>query len=238
MAWIPGGAFRMGSDRHYAEERPAHQASVNGFWIDEAAVTNAAFAAFVDATGYATVAERPLDPAQYPGARPGMLAPGALVFRMTDGPVDTSDYRNWWTWTPGASWHQPEGPGSDLAEREDHPVAQIAYADAEAYAGWAGKALPTEAEWELAARGGLEGKEFVWGDELTPDGVHMANAWQGPFPWRNFATDGFERTAQQLKRAVIGHMRKLSKLPRRVAASSGTRPSATPSSSRLPKPDQ
>ncbi|MDB5379994.1 MAG: sulfatase-modifying factor 1 [Rubritepida sp.] len=194
MAWIAGGAFAMGSDRHYAEERPSHQVSVKGFWMDEVAVTNAAFAAFVAATGYITVAERPLDPATYPGALPGMLMPGALVFRMTEGPVDTSDYRHWWAWTPGACWSHPEGPGSTLDGRQDHPVVHVAFEDAEAYAHWAGKALPTEAEWECAARGGLEGAEFAWGNEFTPAGVHLANTWQGPFPWRNFATDGFAAT--------------------------------------------
>jgi formylglycine-generating enzyme required for sulfatase activity len=167
---------------------------VDGFWVDETTVTNAEFARFVAATGYVTVAERPLDAAQYPGAKPEMLVPGGLVFRMTQGPVDTSDYRNWWAWKPGAFWRQPEGPGSSIDGREDHPVVQVAYEDAEAYARWAGKMLPTEAEWECAARGGLEGAEFAWGDELVPDGRHMANTWQGPFPWRNFEADGFAGT--------------------------------------------
>ena len=194
MRWIPGGEFLMGSDQHYPEERPAHRVRVHGFLADATAVTNADFAAFVAATGYVTVAERPLDPALYPGAHPDALGPGSLVFRMTDGPVDTRDYRNWWTWTPGACWRHPEGPGSTVADRKDHPVVQVAFEDAEAYAAWAGKALPTEAEWEFAARGGLEGAEFAWGDELTPGGAHRANTWQGPFPWRNFAADGFAGT--------------------------------------------
>jgi len=184
----------MGSDRHYPEERPAHAETVGPFLMDQTAVTNAAFAAFVAATGYVTVAERPLDPALYPGARPEMLAPGSLVFRMTDGPVDTRDYRNWWAWTPGACWRHPEGPGSDIAEREEHPVVQVAFEDAAAFAAWAGKELPTEAEWEFAARGGLDAAEFAWGDELTPGDRHMANTWQGPFPWRNFTADGFAGT--------------------------------------------
>jgi sulfatase modifying factor 1 len=191
---LPGGSFTMGSDRHYVEERPAHPVSVAAFAMDDACITNAEFAAFVAATRYVTVAERPLDPAAYPGALPGMLEPGGLVFHMTEGPVDTADYRNWWSWVPGACWRHPEGPGSDIDGRADHPVVQVAYGDAEAYAAWAGKALPSEAEWEYAARGGLDGAEFAWGDELTPQGTHLANTWQGPFPWRNFAADGFERT--------------------------------------------
>lgn len=194
MLCIPGGAFRMGSDAHYPEEGPQHPVRVDGFWMDAAAVTNAEFAAFVAATGYVTVAERPLDPAAYPGADAAMLVPGALVFRMTEGPVDTRDISNWWHWTPGACWHAPEGPGSTIEGREAHPVVQVAHEDAGAYAAWAGKALPTEAEWEFAARGGLDGAEFAWGDELAPDGVHLANTWQGPFPWRNFEADGFAGT--------------------------------------------
>ena len=194
MVRIPGGSFLMGSDRHYPEERPQHRAAVDGFWMDETAVTNAAFAAFVAATGHVTVAERPLDPTLYPGARPEMLAPGALVFRMTDGPVDTSVIAHWWHWTPGAQWRHPEGPGSSIVGREDHPVTHVAFEDAEAYARWAGKDLPTEAEWEYAARSGLDGAEFAWGQDLAPGGVHVANTWQGPFPWRNFEADGYART--------------------------------------------
>lgn len=191
---LPGGTFLMGSDRHYVEERPAHRVHVPPFTMDATCVTNAAFAAFVSATGYRTVAERPLDPAQYPGARPEMLNPGSLVFHMTDGPVDTADYRNWWSWVPGACWRHPEGPESGIADRANHPVVQVAFEDAAAYAAWAGKALPTEVEWEYAARGGLDGAEFAWGDDLAPGGEHRANTWQGPFPWRNFAADGFAGT--------------------------------------------
>ncbi|NOG69125.1 formylglycine-generating enzyme family protein [Roseicella sp. DB1501] len=194
MVRIPGGRFLMGSDAHYAEERPAHAVQVDPFWMDASAVTNADFASFVAATGYRTVAERPLDPAVYPGADPAMLDPGSLVFRMTEGRVDLRDISHWWQWTPGACWHAPEGPGSTILGRERHPVVQVAFEDAAAFAHWAGKALPTEAEWECAARGGLDGAEFAWGNEFAPNGRHLANTWQGPFPWRNFEADGFAGT--------------------------------------------
>ena len=195
MKWVPGGTFRMGSDRHYPEEMPVHEVTVDGFWVDQHIVTNRDFAGFVAATGYRTIAERPLNPADYPGAAPEMLKPGSLVFHKTRGPVDLRDYRNWWSWKAGAYWRHPEGKGSSVAGRLDHPVVHVAFEDAQAYAQWAGKALPTEAEWEFAARGGLDGAEFVWGSELTPDGRQMANTWQGEFPWQNLRTDGFERTA-------------------------------------------
>jgi sulfatase modifying factor 1 len=195
MSWIPGGRFVMGSDRHYPEERPAHPVIVDGFWIDTRTVTNAEFAAFVAATGYVTLAERPLDLDLYPGAIPELAVPGALVFHMTDGPVDTRDLRHWWHYVPGACWKYPEGPGTGLAGRDAHPVVHVAFEDALAYAAWAGKTVPTEAEWEFAARGGLDDAEFCWGDEFMPAGRHMANTWQGPFPWRNFALDGFVGTA-------------------------------------------
>ncbi len=195
MVRVPGGSLLMGSDRHYPEERPAHCVEVSPFWIDRSTVTNADFAGFVAATGYVTLAERPLDAALYPDAKPELAVPGALVFHMTDGPVDTHVVSNWWRYVPGACWHAPEGPGSSTAGRERHPVVHVAFEDAEAYAAWAGKSLPTEAEWEFAARGGLDATEFAWGDELTPGGRQMANTWQGPFPWRNFATDGFAGSA-------------------------------------------
>jgi formylglycine-generating enzyme len=195
MCYIPGGTFRMGSDVHYLEERPAHLVSVDAFRIDSCLVPNAQFSRFVAESGYRTVAERPLDPALYPGALPGTLVPGALVFHMTSGPVDTRDFRNWWRYVPGACWRRPQGPLSTIDGLENHPVVHVAFEDAEAFAIWAGKSLPTEAEWEIAARGGLDGAEFVWGDELTPGGQHMANTWQGPFPWRNFAGDGFTGTS-------------------------------------------
>ena len=185
MAWIPGGTFLMGSDHHYPEEAPAHQVTVDGFWIDRHTVTNAEFARFVHKTGHVTVAERAPDPADYPGARPDMLVPASTMFRAPDHRVDLGNHYNWWTYVPGADWRHPQGPGSSIRKKPDHPVVQVAWADVAAYAAWAGKELPTEAEWELAARGGLEGAEFAWGDELNPDGRWMANTWQGEFPIEN-----------------------------------------------------
>jgi formylglycine-generating enzyme required for sulfatase activity len=193
--WIPGGAFRMGSDAHYPEEAPAHRIFVDGFHIDPYPVTNRQFAAFVAATGYRTVAEHRPDPADYPGALPHMLEPGSLVFHKTRGPVDLRDFSNWWRWKRGAYWRHPEGSGSSVAGRLDHPVVHIAFADAAAYAAWAGKHLPTEAEWEFAARGGLDGAEFAWGDAFTPAGRHLANTWQGTFPCENLAADGYPGTS-------------------------------------------
>jgi sulfatase modifying factor 1 len=184
MVEIPGGEFTMGSDDHYPEEAPTHRVRVNPFAIERFAVTNHRFSTFVEETGFVTVAERPLDPAEFPGAPPENLQPGSLVFTMTPGPVDLRHLSQWWAWTPGASWRNPEGPGSSLAGRHDHPVVHVAHEDAEAYATWAGLSLPTEAEWELAARGGLEGAAFVWGDEPEPSGESLANFWHGDFPWR------------------------------------------------------
>jgi formylglycine-generating enzyme required for sulfatase activity len=195
MVWIPGGTFLMGSDLHYPEEAPAHRVSVGPFWMDRHAVTNREFRLFVDETKYVTYAERPANAADYPGAIPAMLAPSSVMFRKAPHPVDMSDHYNWWTYVAGADWRHPRGPGSSLQGLWDHPVVHVAFADARAYAEWSGKSLPTEAEWEFAARGGLKGAEFVWGDDFEPDGKPMANTWQGQFPWENLTTDGFEWTA-------------------------------------------
>lgn len=191
MVRIPGGAFLMGSDHHYPEEAPAHRVTLDGFWIDRYAVTNRDFAKFVRATGHVTSAERPADPKEYPGAIPELLAPASVVFRKATGPVDLRNHLNWWTYVPGADWRHPQGPGSSIEGLDDHPVVHVAFADASAYASWAGKDLPTEAEWEFAARGGLENVEFAWGDEFAPGGTQMANTWQGEFPWQNLLSDGF-----------------------------------------------
>jgi len=193
MAWLTGGRFLMGSDRHYPEETPARSVEVGGFWIDRAPVTNREFAAFVQATGYRTVAETPPDPRDYPGAASTILKAGSIVFRP---PVRRSDMRfwgDWWAFVAGATWRFPDGTPVECDG--DHPVVQVAYDDAAAYAAWAGKALPTEAEWEFAALGGLGGTEFAWGDELTPGGRHMANIWQGQFPVENLVEDGHAGTS-------------------------------------------
>jgi formylglycine-generating enzyme required for sulfatase activity len=195
MAWVPDGAFTMGSDDHYPEEAPAHQVRVDGFWIDRCAVTNDDFARFVRATGHITLAEQVPDADEYPEAQPDKLVAASTVFRRPRGRVDLSDPYRWWTWVPGASWRHPRGPQSSLKGLGDHPVVHVAWRDVEAYAEWAGKDVPTEAEWERAAWGGLEGAEFAWGDEMTPGGRHMANVWQGEFPHHNTLDDGWEYTA-------------------------------------------
>jgi formylglycine-generating enzyme required for sulfatase activity len=195
MRRLPGGSFLMGCEDFYPEEGPIRRVELRGFSIDTHPVTVAEFRRFVKATGYVTVAERPLDASDYPDADAAALVPGSLVFQPARGPVDLRDFRNWWAYVSGATWQRPEGPASDTYTRGRHPVTQVAYEDAQAYAAWAGKALPTEAEWEYAARGGLEGAVFAWGDEFAPDGRMMANTWQGEFPWQNLMSDGYAGTS-------------------------------------------
>jgi sulfatase modifying factor 1 len=205
MRRLPGGVFTMGSERFYPEERPVRRVRVDPFWIDEIPVTNRDFAAFVDAAGYRTFAETAPDPADYPGMPVEMARAGSLVFERTDRPVDLEDASQWWAFRFGADWRHPLGPESSIDGLEDHPVVHIAHEDAEAYADWAGKALPTEAEWEYAARGGLDGSEFAWGDELAPGGLMLANYWQGLFPFANQLLDGWERTSPVRTYPPNGH---------------------------------
>jgi sulfatase modifying factor 1 len=205
MVWVPPGEFTMGTDDpdSMANERPAHRVRVDGFWMDATDVTNAAFRRFVEATNYVTTAERKPDweemkkqlPPGTPKPADDQLVPGSLVFTPTPGPVPFDDLSRWWRWVPGASWRHPEGPDSNLDGKDDHPVVQVSWEDAAAYARWAGKRLPTEAEWEHAARGGLEGKRFVWGDEFRPGGQYRANTYQGEFPVRDTAADGYAGTS-------------------------------------------
>jgi sulfatase modifying factor 1 len=184
MVWIPGGTFMMGSDQHYPEESPAHLVSVDGFWIDQYPVTNKQFQRFVKQTGHVTVAERPPNPDDYPEALPELLVPGSLVFQQPNHPVDLR-VCSWWAYIRGANWRHPNGPGSSIKGRENYPVVHVAYEDAFAYAMWAGKSLPTEAQWEFAARGALDGAIYSWGHEFSPQGRRMANTWEGEFPWQN-----------------------------------------------------
>ncbi|TXI11959.1 MAG: formylglycine-generating enzyme family protein [Rhizobium sp.] len=193
MTWIPGQTYRMGSDHHYPEEAPAHHVKVDGFWIDEIPVTNRRFMQFVNETKYVTLAEKAPDANDYPGALPSMLRAGSLVFSQPKA-IDGPDIRQWWKFKFGANWCRPLGGTSDLRGKLDHPVVHVAWSDARAYADWAGLDLPTEAEWELAARGGLDDKEFAWGDELQPAGKAMANTWQGTFPIHSTKPRGNERT--------------------------------------------
>lgn len=195
MVLVPGGTTTIGSDRFYPEERPVRTATVGDVYWDVHPVTNAEFARFVEETGHVTVPEIAPDPADFPGADPALLVPGSQVFTLTAGPVHLGDWTQWWRWQPGASWRAPEGPGSSWEDVADHPVVHVGWEDATAYAAWAGKDLPYEDEWEYAARGGLLGRDFAWGDELSPGGAVLANTFRGPFPWRSEDPDGFDRTS-------------------------------------------
>jgi formylglycine-generating enzyme len=195
MVFVPGGEFRMGSDKHYPEEAPVHRVKVEGFYIDRTPVTNRQFRKFVNATKHVTFAEITPRAEDYPGALPHMLKAGSLVFSPPKEPVDLKDWSQWWRFKFGADWRRPYGPRSAISGMDDHPVVHVAYRDAEAYARWARKELPTEAEWEFAARGGLDDAEYAWGEEFTPGGKQMANTWQGAFPHQNLAEDRYERTS-------------------------------------------
>jgi sulfatase modifying factor 1 len=220
MAWIPGATFLMGSDGHNPEEAPAHKATVGGFWIDVGPVTNREFGRFARKTGYVTVAERAPDPADYPGSRQELLVPFSSVFVAPRHQVSLTDPYNWWRPVHGADWRHPVGPGSSIRNIPDHPVVHVAWADVLAYARWAGKQLPTEAEWELAARGAPDGAEFAWGNELNPDGQWMANTWQGEFPVQNTqdidvpACCGGGRAADTRERSI--DRRDPARIPRKV----------------------
>jgi formylglycine-generating enzyme len=193
MTHVPGGTFRMGSDRHYPEEAPSHLVTVKGFWIDKTPVTNGQFTEFVRATGHVTFAEIVPDPKDYPGSLPHLIFAGSLVFMPPRHRVDLRDWSQWWTLLKGANWREPYGPGSNIKGLDHHPVVHVSFSDAMAYAAWVGKELPTEAEWEFAARGGLDGAEFAWGDEFMPKRRVMANTWHGEFP--HHRRPGFKRTS-------------------------------------------
>ena len=195
MVLVPGGVTTIGNDHYYPEERPLRQVEVGDVWFDPHPVTNAEFARFVKKTRHVTVAEKAPDAADFPDADPALLVPGSQVFTATSGPVHLGDWTQWWRWQPGAEWRAPYGPGSSWKSIPDHPVVHVGWEDASAYAEWAGKELPTEPEWEHAARGGLTGRDFAWGDEMTPDGARLANTWQGDFPWQDRDPDGHRRTS-------------------------------------------
>ncbi|WP_430867754.1 formylglycine-generating enzyme family protein [Demequina aurantiaca] len=195
MVTIPGGTYTMGSEDFYPDEGPVHERTVRSFLLDPHPVTNAQFAQFIDATGYVTVAERALDAAAFPELSAADRAPGSMTFSRTEGPVDLANWQAWWAWTTDASWRHPFGPQADVSDRPDHPVVQVAYEDAVAYATWAGKRLPTEAEFEYAARGGADGATYAWGEERSPGGTLMANTWQGKFPYENTGADGWVGTS-------------------------------------------
>lgn len=205
MVWIPSGEFEMGADDGRPDERPVHRVTLNGFWMDVHEVTNAEFQRFVDATGYLTVAERPLDAGAFPGVPREKLVPGSLVFREPRPDEAVAGYLAWWSFVPGANWRHPRGPESDLEGLGDHPVVHVAYEDAAAYARWAGKSLPTEAQWEYAARGGLKQATYPWGNELVEGGKAQANLWQGSFPRANSEADGHRFTAPVAQFAPNGY---------------------------------
>jgi formylglycine-generating enzyme required for sulfatase activity len=215
MVWIPGGKFTMGTNDEDAwpDEKPAHPVRVDGFFMDETEVTNAQFRAFVKATGYVTTAEKKPDweemrkqlPPDTPKPPEEKMVPASMVFTPTRGPVDLRDWRQWWRWTPGACWKHPEGPDSTIEGKDNHPVIHVSWDDATAYAKWAGKRLPTEAEWEFAARGGLDGKKYVWGDTPFSKTKPQCNIWEGGFPYKNTRNDGFERTAPVRSFAANGY---------------------------------
>ena len=194
MVRVPAGQFLMGSDTQYAEERPVHPQDAAPFWLDQHPVTNAEFRRFVTDAGWVTTAERAPQPEDFPDADPADLVPGSLVFQPTPGRVPLDDWQRWWQWTPGADWRHPTGPDSTLAGQERHPVVHVSYEDALAYAAWAGKQLPTEIEWEYAARAGRPPSTYAWGEEFTRRGRRMANTWDGEFPWLNRDTR-HERTS-------------------------------------------
>ena len=195
MVLVPGGTDTIGSARFYPEEKPVREVVVGDVWFDAHPITNAEFARFVADTDHVTVPEKELAAADFPGADPELLVPGSQVFTQTRGPVHLGDWTQWWRWQPGAQWRHPDGPGSSWSTVPDHPVVHVGWEDARAYADWAGKDLPTEIEWEHAARGGLVGADYAWGDELTPEGAVLANTWRGAFPWRSDDPDGFHRTS-------------------------------------------